>query len=56
MSFGAALTTLADSALSPSALHHSDLATSAHASCVSKMLKAHAVTVAHCTEPTAKRS
>ena len=36
-SSGAALTTLADSALSPSSFHHSGLATSAHASCTSEM-------------------
>eukprot|EP00964_Phaeocystis_antarctica_P123866 scaffold87558_cov48-Phaeocystis_antarctica.AAC.2 len=36
-SFGAALATLADSALSPSSFHHSGLATSAHAYCVSML-------------------
>ena len=51
-SSGAALTTLADSALSPSSLHHSGLATSAHASCVS-MLKASAVARAHTPSPPA---
>ena len=50
-SSGAALTTLADSALSPSSFHHSGLATSAHTSCFSK-LKAAAVVFAHFTEPT----
>jgi len=48
---GAALTTLADSALRPSSLHHSGLATSPHASCIS-MLKANAVAFAHISEPT----
>ena len=52
---GAALTTLADSALSPSSLHHSGLATSAHSSCDS-MMKAHAVAHAQFSEPTKKRS
>ena len=47
---GAALTTLAYSALSPSSFHHSGLATSAHSSSVS-MLKAHAVACAHFSEP-----
>ena len=37
LSFGAALTTLADSALSPSSFHHSGLATLAHSSFLSKM-------------------
>jgi hypothetical protein len=41
-SFGAAFTTLADSALSPSSLHHSGLATWSHSSSVSR-LKAAAV-------------
>eukprot|EP00964_Phaeocystis_antarctica_P141864 scaffold106998_cov60-Phaeocystis_antarctica.AAC.2 len=53
--FGAALTTLADSALSPSSFHHSGLATSAHASRDS-VSKAHAVACAHIFEPTGKRS
>ena len=50
-SSGAALTTLADSALSPSSLHHSGLATSAHTSLVS-MPKARAVAFAQPSEPT----
>ena len=50
-SSGAALTTLADSALSPSSFHHSGLATSAHASCLS-MSKAAAVASAQPSEPT----
>jgi hypothetical protein len=50
-SSGAALTTLADSALSPSSFHHSGLATSAHAPCIS-MLKATAAACAQCTEST----
>eukprot|EP00964_Phaeocystis_antarctica_P021165 scaffold11720_cov48-Phaeocystis_antarctica.AAC.2 len=54
-SFGAALTTLADSALSPSSLHHSGLATSAHAFSRS-MSKAFAVATAESSEPTGWRS
>ena len=50
-SFGNALTTVADSALSPSSFHHSGLATSAHASRTS-MLKACAVALAHICEST----
>ena len=50
-SFGAALTTLADSALSPSSFHHSGLATSAHSDCRS-MQKALAVACAQSSEPT----
>eukprot|EP00964_Phaeocystis_antarctica_P063348 scaffold38018_cov59-Phaeocystis_antarctica.AAC.1 len=48
-SFGAALTTLADSALSPSSFHHSGLATLSHSSRIS-MLKAAAVACAHSSE------
>eukprot|EP00964_Phaeocystis_antarctica_P002332 scaffold1204_cov51-Phaeocystis_antarctica.AAC.1 len=55
ISSGAALTTLADSALSPSSFHHSGLATSAHSSRAS-MLKAAAVASAHISKPTRKRS
>ena len=47
--FGNALTTIADSALSPSSFHHSGLATSAHASCISVM-QASVVACAHSTE------
>eukprot|EP00964_Phaeocystis_antarctica_P033759 scaffold19146_cov53-Phaeocystis_antarctica.AAC.3 len=54
-SFGAALTTLADSALSPSSFHHSGLATSAHAFDLSKS-KARAVATAQYSEPTGSRS
>ena len=36
ISFGTALTTLADSTLSPSSLHHSGLATSSHSSSLSR--------------------
>eukprot|EP00964_Phaeocystis_antarctica_P090375 scaffold57810_cov66-Phaeocystis_antarctica.AAC.4 len=54
-SFGAALTTLADSALSSSSFHHSGLATSSHSSRVS-MSKAHAVVTAQSSEPTCHRS
>eukprot|EP00964_Phaeocystis_antarctica_P065091 scaffold39217_cov62-Phaeocystis_antarctica.AAC.2 len=54
-SFGAALTTFADSALSPSSFHHSGLATSAHSSCFS-MSKALAVALAQPFEPTGRRS
>eukprot|EP00964_Phaeocystis_antarctica_P090185 scaffold57671_cov48-Phaeocystis_antarctica.AAC.1 len=54
-SFGAALTTLADSALSPSSFHHSGLATSAHTSSLS-MSKAAAVARAHVSDPTGQRS
>ena len=50
-SFGAALTTLADSVLSPSSFHHSGLATSAHTS-VRNMQKALAVASAQSSEPT----
>eukprot|EP00964_Phaeocystis_antarctica_P147543 scaffold114180_cov54-Phaeocystis_antarctica.AAC.2 len=54
-SFGAALTTLADSALSPSSFHHFGLATSATTSSVST-LKACAVALAQSFEPTGQRS
>eukprot|EP00964_Phaeocystis_antarctica_P085425 scaffold53953_cov51-Phaeocystis_antarctica.AAC.1 len=54
-SSGAALTTLADSALSPSSFHHSGLATSVHTSHVS-ISKASAVACAHFSEPTGLRS
>eukprot|EP00964_Phaeocystis_antarctica_P018262 scaffold10109_cov57-Phaeocystis_antarctica.AAC.4 len=54
-SFGAALATLADSALSPSSFHHSGLATSAHSSRFSRS-KALAVATAQCSEPTGSRS
>jgi len=54
-SFGATLTTFADSALSPSSFHHSGLATSAHTSC-SSMSKAHAVASAQSSEPTRQRA
>ena len=54
-SFGAALTTLADSALSSSSFHHSGLATSAHASSFS-MLKARAVAIAQPPKPIEERS
>eukprot|EP00964_Phaeocystis_antarctica_P017936 scaffold9959_cov66-Phaeocystis_antarctica.AAC.1 len=54
-SSGAALTTLADSALSPSSFHHSGLATSAHSSSVSTV-KAHAVARPHSIKPTRQRS
>eukprot|EP00964_Phaeocystis_antarctica_P064832 scaffold39038_cov62-Phaeocystis_antarctica.AAC.1 len=54
-SSGAALTTLADSALIPSSFHHSGLATSSHTSCTSR-LKANAVANAQSIEPTEKRS
>eukprot|EP00964_Phaeocystis_antarctica_P102358 scaffold67706_cov55-Phaeocystis_antarctica.AAC.4 len=50
-SFGAALTTLADSALSPSSFHHSGLATLSHWSCISNS-KARAVASAQSTEST----
>ena len=53
--FGAALTTLADSALSPSSFHHSGLATSLHTSSFSRS-KAYAVACAQRSEPTGKRS
>eukprot|EP00964_Phaeocystis_antarctica_P075448 scaffold46541_cov57-Phaeocystis_antarctica.AAC.4 len=53
--FGAALTTLADIALSPSSFHHSGLATSQHSLCTS-MLKAAAVAFAQYSEPTGSRS
>ena len=50
-SFGATLTTFADSALSPSSFHHSGLATSSH--CFSRSVsKAHAVAFAQPSEPT----
>eukprot|EP00964_Phaeocystis_antarctica_P003468 scaffold1873_cov74-Phaeocystis_antarctica.AAC.2 len=49
--FGAALTTLADSALSSSSFHHSGLATSAHSFNCS-VLKANAVAFAHFSKPT----
>eukprot|EP00964_Phaeocystis_antarctica_P113223 scaffold77290_cov58-Phaeocystis_antarctica.AAC.4 len=48
--FGAALTTLADSALSPSSFHHSGLATSAHSSRIS-LSKAFAVATVQPSEP-----
>eukprot|EP00964_Phaeocystis_antarctica_P063352 scaffold38018_cov59-Phaeocystis_antarctica.AAC.5 len=54
-SFGATLTTLADSALSPSSFHHSGLTTSSH-TFRAKLLKARAVAVAHSSEPTGRRS
>eukprot|EP00964_Phaeocystis_antarctica_P035385 scaffold20193_cov59-Phaeocystis_antarctica.AAC.3 len=54
-SFGAALTTLADSALSPSSFHHSGLATSAH-SIILSSLKPFAVATAQPSEPTSRRS
>eukprot|EP00964_Phaeocystis_antarctica_P145548 scaffold111634_cov45-Phaeocystis_antarctica.AAC.3 len=54
-SFGAALKTLADSALSPSSFHHSGLATSAH-SFARSISKAHAVASAQPSEPTGQRS
>eukprot|EP00964_Phaeocystis_antarctica_P059771 scaffold35534_cov58-Phaeocystis_antarctica.AAC.4 len=53
--FGAALTTPADSALSPSSFHHSGLATLSHVSSRS-MPKAAAVACAQSSEPTGKRS
>eukprot|EP00964_Phaeocystis_antarctica_P133119 scaffold97288_cov69-Phaeocystis_antarctica.AAC.3 len=52
---GAALTTLADSALSPSSFHHSGLATSAHAPFAST-LKAADVATAQPSESTGWRS
>eukprot|EP00964_Phaeocystis_antarctica_P141867 scaffold106998_cov60-Phaeocystis_antarctica.AAC.5 len=52
---GAALITLADSALSPSSFHHSGLATSAHTSDVS-IPKPNAAASAHHSEPTGQRS
>eukprot|EP00964_Phaeocystis_antarctica_P008811 scaffold4786_cov65-Phaeocystis_antarctica.AAC.3 len=51
VSFGAALTTLADSALSSSSFHHSGLTTSAHSVCRSRS-KDHAVATAQFSEPT----
>eukprot|EP00964_Phaeocystis_antarctica_P136936 scaffold101424_cov43-Phaeocystis_antarctica.AAC.2 len=54
-SSGAALTTLADNALSPSSFHHTGLATSAHAFRFS-MSKAIAVACAQRSEPTDQRS
>eukprot|EP00964_Phaeocystis_antarctica_P013395 scaffold7334_cov64-Phaeocystis_antarctica.AAC.8 len=54
-SFGAALTTFADSAKSPSSFHHSGLATSPHAFCVSTS-KALAVASAQSSEPTGARA
>ena len=51
---GAAFTTLADNALSPSSLHHSGLATSVH-SCVFSRSKACAVASAQLPEPTGQR-
>eukprot|EP00964_Phaeocystis_antarctica_P015299 scaffold8462_cov64-Phaeocystis_antarctica.AAC.2 len=54
-SFGAARTTLADSALSPSSFHHSGLATSSHSGSRSKS-KALAVARAQPPEPTGRRS
>eukprot|EP00964_Phaeocystis_antarctica_P139882 scaffold104667_cov72-Phaeocystis_antarctica.AAC.13 len=54
-SFGAALITLADSALSPSSFHHSGLATSAHSSSRS-VSKASAVALAQPSDPTCQRS
>eukprot|EP00964_Phaeocystis_antarctica_P099471 scaffold65318_cov57-Phaeocystis_antarctica.AAC.2 len=53
--FGAALTTLADSALSPSSFHHSGLATSAHCF-IRSWSKASAVAIAQSFEPAKKRS
>eukprot|EP00964_Phaeocystis_antarctica_P144063 scaffold109751_cov63-Phaeocystis_antarctica.AAC.1 len=50
-SFGAALTTLSDNTLSPSSLHHSGLAASAHTSSFSRS-KAIAVALAQSSEPT----
>eukprot|EP00964_Phaeocystis_antarctica_P003409 scaffold1832_cov32-Phaeocystis_antarctica.AAC.2 len=52
---GAAFTTLADSALSPSSFHHSGLGTSLHCSSLS-LSKAHAVAIAQSSEPTGWRS
>eukprot|EP00964_Phaeocystis_antarctica_P077759 scaffold48314_cov51-Phaeocystis_antarctica.AAC.2 len=49
--FGAARTTLADNALSPSSFHHSGLATPAHTS-IRNMSKAHAVALTQASEPT----
>eukprot|EP00964_Phaeocystis_antarctica_P039777 scaffold22752_cov52-Phaeocystis_antarctica.AAC.4 len=54
-SFGAALITLADSALSPSSFHHSGLATSAHSSRRS-LSKAFAVARPQPSEPACRRS
>eukprot|EP00964_Phaeocystis_antarctica_P047222 scaffold27313_cov85-Phaeocystis_antarctica.AAC.2 len=54
-SSGAALTTLADSALSSLSFHHSGLATSAH-SCFASISKARAVASAQNSEPTGQRS
>eukprot|EP00964_Phaeocystis_antarctica_P132895 scaffold97047_cov54-Phaeocystis_antarctica.AAC.3 len=54
VSFGATLTTLADSAVSPSSFHHSGLATSAHSFVFSRS-KAFAVAFAQFSEPTANR-
>eukprot|EP00964_Phaeocystis_antarctica_P113554 scaffold77566_cov63-Phaeocystis_antarctica.AAC.5 len=53
--FGAALTSLADNALSPSSFHHSDLATSAHCGSFN-VSNANAVAFAHISEPTGQRS
>eukprot|EP00964_Phaeocystis_antarctica_P124508 scaffold88147_cov48-Phaeocystis_antarctica.AAC.4 len=55
LAYGTALTTLADSALSPSSFHHSGLATSSHTS-FSSVSKAAAVAFAQFSEPTGKRS
>eukprot|EP00964_Phaeocystis_antarctica_P103801 scaffold69046_cov77-Phaeocystis_antarctica.AAC.10 len=52
-SFGAALTTLTDSALRPSSFHHSGLAISSHSLAISK---AFAVASTQCSEPTGERS
>eukprot|EP00964_Phaeocystis_antarctica_P071810 scaffold43864_cov59-Phaeocystis_antarctica.AAC.4 len=52
---GTALTTLVDSALSPSSFHHPGLATSLHAFSFSR-LKAPAVALAHFSGSTGKRS
>eukprot|EP00964_Phaeocystis_antarctica_P111517 scaffold75867_cov34-Phaeocystis_antarctica.AAC.2 len=54
-SFGAARTTLADSALSPSSFHHSGLATSAH-SFFARAWNVFAVASAQRSEPTGRRS
>eukprot|EP00964_Phaeocystis_antarctica_P074967 scaffold46200_cov66-Phaeocystis_antarctica.AAC.2 len=53
--FGAAVTTLADSALSPSSFHHSGLATSAH-SFHRSTPKACVVAFAQSSEPSGQRS
>ena len=53
---GAALTTLADSTLSPSSFHHSGLATSAHASQYACMMKVRAAALAHQCERSGKHA